>query len=133
MALNEARILHVSIDVPHREVYAFVGDPENLPHWAPNFGDAMTRDGDGWVMRTAEGPVPVRFVAENELGVLDHWVRIGGTELHNPIRVVPNGSGSLVTFTLFRRAEMTDAEHEADAALVAADLALLKRVVEGAE
>ena len=36
------------------------------------------------------------------LGVPDHDVLESGVTVHNPIRVVPNGSGSTVIFTLMR-------------------------------
>ena len=46
------------------------------------------------------------------------------------MRVVPNGAGSLVTFTLFRHEGMSDAECERDAGMIQSDLQVLKRVVE---
>lgn len=48
-----------------------------------------------------------------------------------PVRVIADDSGSEVLFTLRRRPGMTDAEFEADADAVAADLARLKHVLEG--
>ena len=53
-----------------------------------------------------------------------------GQTFNNPMRVVPNGAGSLVTFTLFRQEGMSDADFERDAARVQSDLKALKRVVE---
>ena len=53
-----------------------------------------------------------------------------GQTFNNPMRVVPNGAGSLVTFTLFRQDGMSDAEFERDAGMVESDLQALKRVVE---
>jgi hypothetical protein len=46
------------------------------------------------------------------------------------VRVVPNGSGSEVIFTLFRQAGMTDAIFARDAEWVAKDLAALKALLE---
>jgi uncharacterized protein YndB with AHSA1/START domain len=128
--MREVRILDVSIDAPAERVYAFVAEPRNMPRWAPNFGHEITPAGDHWVMHTAEGPVPVRFAPPNDLGVLDHWVRLPIGELQNPMRVVPNGAGSVLTFTLFRQEGWTDAQFAEDAAMVAADLALLKSLIE---
>lgn len=48
------------------------------------------------------------------------------------MRVVPNGDGSEVVFTLFRQPGMTDEQFAADAAWVAKDLAALKAVFERA-
>lgn len=133
MALRDVRIVHVSIGAPAERVYAFVADPENLPRWAPNFGHAITRDGDAWTMHTADGPVGVRFAPPNALGVLDHWVTLpDGGELHNPVRVVANGTGSVLAFTLFAQDGWTEAQLAADAALVTADLERLKALLESA-
>ena len=46
------------------------------------------------------------------------------------MRVVPNGAGCLVTFTLLQQDGMSDAEFERDAGMVESDLQALKRVVE---
>ena len=73
----------------------------------------------------------VEFAPANPFGVLDHVVTLpDGQAFNNPMRVVPVGAGSLVTFTLFRQEGMSDAEFERDAAMIESDLAALKRVVE---
>ena len=73
----------------------------------------------------------LRFSAPNAYGVLDHSVvPDGGEPMHNPMRVVPNRDGSEVTFTLFQRPGMSDAEFERDADWVARDLAELKALLE---
>lgn len=128
--MNDVRIIHVNIDAPAERVYAFVAEPRNLPRWAPNFGHEITPADGHWIMHTAEGPVPVRFAPPNALGVLDHWVRLPDGELHNPVRVVPNGAGSVLTFTLFRQNGWTDEQFAYDASLVSADMARLKALIE---
>lgn len=133
MTLHDVRIVHESIDALPKRVYAYVADPRNLPRWAPNFGHAIIRDGDGdeWIMETADGPFRVRFAPPNDLGVLDHWVRPpAGGEFYNPIRVVANGTGSVITFTLFRQQGWADDRFAEDAGMVAADLARLKSILE---
>jgi len=75
--------------------------------------------------------VVVAFVKRNELGVLDHDVTLpSGETVHNPMRVLPDGRGCEVVFTLRRGPRMSDEDFDRDAAAVAADLALLKRVLE---
>ena len=126
-----SRTLSVSIDRPPAEVYAFVADPTNLTQWAGGLARSVTRAGDGWVVEMPQGPVGFRFVAENTLGVLDHIVTIApGVEILNPMRVVPNGTGSEVLFTLFKLPAMLDHEFAADATMVQHDLESLKRVLE---
>jgi hypothetical protein len=64
--------------------------------------------------------------------VIDHTVRMGnGLEVENPLRVVRNGDGAEVMFTLFRRPDQDDAAFEADAAHVRKDLETLKALMEG--
>jgi uncharacterized protein YndB with AHSA1/START domain len=131
VALHNVRILHESIDASPERVYAFVADPVNMPRWAPNFGHRIRRDGDAWVMETADGPFRVRFAPDNDLGVLDHWVTPpGGAEIHNPMRVVANGTGSVISFTLVQQGDWSDEQLAADAGLVAADLARLRSLIE---
>ncbi|UIK90086.1 hypothetical protein [Arthrobacter polaris] len=54
-----------------------------------------------------------------------------GAVVQNPLRMLRNDQGSQVVFSIFKAAGVTDDEFEADAALVSADLARLKSLVEG--
>ena len=82
-------------------------------------------------METPDGPMRIKFVGVNEFGVLDHYVRLApGLEILNPMRVVPNGSGSEVLFTLFQLPNMSDERFAEDARLVERDLRTLKDVLE---
>ena len=134
MAIHEVRFVHAAIDAPPERVYAFAADPENLPRWAPNFGSAISRSGDGWIIQTPEGPLRVRFAQANGLGVLDHWVHLpDGTVLYNAMRVTANGGGSVISFTLARQDGWSDERFDEDAGLVSADLVRLKDLLESAE
>lgn len=53
-----------------------------------------------------------------------------GARVHNALRVVPNGDGAEVMFTLLRQPGMTDAQFAEDAAWVEKDLAALKSILE---
>ena len=53
-----------------------------------------------------------------------------GLTVHNALRVVPNGDGAEVMFTLLRQADMSDEQFAADAAWVEKDLAALKIILE---
>ncbi len=80
------------------------------------------------------GNATVRFVERNRLGVLDHDVTVAsGETVHNPIRVIPNGTGSEVVFTLFRLPGVSAAQFDADANAVEKDLRTLKRLLEDAK
>ena len=78
------------------------------------------------------GRVGFAFVPRNDLGVLDHDVTLPtGEVVHNPMRVIADGSGCEVVFTLRRRPGMSDDEFREDAAAVAADLTRLRQALEG--
>jgi len=127
---HPARHIAVSIDRAAGDVYSYASNPENLPAWASGLG-SVRRDGDAWVSDMDIGRVRIAFAPRNDLGVLDHDVTLpDGTTFHNPMRVVPNGGGCEVTFTLFRLPGVPDEEHEKDAATIAKDLVALKTVME---
>jgi len=131
MTLLRSRTLSVSIDRPPKQVYAFVRTVENLPRWASGLGSAVRKGPKGWVLETADGPLGFAFVADNDLGVLDHIVTLApGVDILNPMRVVANGAGSEVSFTLFELPGMTPEKFEEDAGMVERDLRALKRVLE---
>lgn len=127
-----ATTLSVTIAADPRRVYAFMHDPANIPRWAEGLGRSVVQSGDVWVAETPQGKWTVRFAADNPFGVLDHYVRAGGTgpEIMNPVRVVPNGDGSEVIFTVFQQPGVSDADFSADIEAVRRDLVLLKRVLE---
>ena len=129
--MTESRHLSVSIDRPLADVYAFASDPRNLPRWAPGLGSSIEPDGDGWFVDTPQGRVGLTFAPSNAFGVLDHVVRTPtGEMVYVPVRAIADGHGTEVVFTLRRGPEMSDADLERDTALVTADLALLKELLE---
>jgi hypothetical protein len=131
--LLEVRHVSVSIARPPSDVYEFAAKPENMPKWAAGLGKTFRPQGDGsWIAEGGPvGSATVRFVERNRLGVLDHDVAVpNGETVHNPIRVVPNGTGSEVIFTLFRRPGVSAAEFASDARAVEKDLTTLKRHLE---
>ncbi|WP_105382368.1 SRPBCC family protein [Neorhizobium alkalisoli] len=132
MSILPARIIHISIEKPWREVYAFASKPENMPLWASGLASGLTREGEDWVGDGGPiGKVHVRFTPDNPFGILDHQVRMEtGLVVDNHLRVVPNGDGAEVTFTLFQRPDLDDAAFEADAAHVVKDLTTLKHLLE---
>lgn len=125
----EARTLAVSVRQPPETVYAYASDPRNLPAWS--FVEAVEAAGNSWLASTPSDRVLMRFVEANTLGVLDHDVEVApGEVVHVPMRVVPNGDGSEVLFTLVRRPGTSDTAFEADVRQVRRDLSALKAVLE---
>jgi uncharacterized protein YndB with AHSA1/START domain len=128
---SESRHLSVHIDRSVADVYDYAADPANLPAWAPGLGRSVVVVDGRLEVESPMGHVVVEFVPRNEFGVLDHDVTLpSGEVVHNPVRVIADGAGAEVVFTVRRRAGMTDAEFDTDAGAVQADLDLLRTVME---
>jgi len=127
----ESRTLTVRIDQPFAKVYAFLVEPANWNQWAFGLGKSLRRSGGGWVADSDGGTLKVRFTARNQHGVLDHTVvRPSGAAVHVPMRLLANGSGCELLFTLFREPGITDERYAADADFVQRDLDRLKALLE---
>jgi hypothetical protein len=127
----EVRHISVSIDRPPSKVYSFISKGENLPQWATGLGNKFRRVGDEWLAEGPLGTVKVRLARPNDFGVADQDVVFEtGVTVRNPIRVVPNGTGSTVTFTLMRLAGVSEQKFNDDAKWVERDLTTLKAVLE---
>lgn len=127
----ESRTLSITIAHPPQKVYEFVSNPENLPRWAAGLCKSVRKSKAGWIAETPQGPMQIRFAEKNDFGVLDHFVTLAsGAEVYVPMRVVPNGSGSEVIFTLFKTPDMSDKQFAEDVGLVGRDLETLKSVLE---
>lgn len=125
----EATTVSVTIDRPVAGVYDFVSNPGNLPRWS--FFRSATETGDGWKVRTAGGEAILRMAPPNDLGVLDHHIQTpAGGRIYIPMRVVENGRGSEVVFTVYRAPGMTDEAYSADVRQVEEDLTSLKHLLE---
>ncbi|MCI2237981.1 SRPBCC family protein [Paenibacillus sp. TRM 82003] len=125
--------LSVHVDRPAGQVYAFARDPANLTRWSSGVGTSVVHEDGEWFVLAPQGRARIRFAPLNEFGVLDHDVLTpSGEEVHVPLRVIADGDGCEVVFTLRRSPGTSDADLERDAALVTEDLARLKRVVEAA-
>jgi hypothetical protein len=129
--LFEVQQVSVSIRRSPQAVYEFVSNGEQLPRWASGLGSSVQASGSDWLADGPLGQIRVRFAAPNQFGVLDHDVQLpSGDIVHNPLRVVPNGAGSELTFTLFRLPGMDEAAFARDGATVESDLRRLKELLE---
>jgi uncharacterized membrane protein len=132
--MMETRHVSVAIARSPDEVYAFASEVTNLPRWASGLASGIrpAPDGDGWIVQAPEGELRMRFAAQNPWRVLDHSVVLpDGTEVLVPMRVLPNGKGSEVVITAYRRPGTDGVRFEADASWMARDLAALKALLEG--
>ncbi|ADB35285.1 conserved hypothetical protein [Kribbella flavida DSM 17836] len=125
------RHLSTVVDRPAEVVYDYASDPANLPAWAAGLSSSVERVGDRWFADSPMGRIELSFAPRNPFGVLDHTVTLPtGEATYNPMRVIADGTGCEVVFSLRRRPGMTDAEFEADATAVQADLETLKTLLE---
>jgi uncharacterized protein YndB with AHSA1/START domain len=124
--------ISVSIDRPAKDVYDYAANPENLTKWASGLSQStVKREGQWWVAESPMGQVKIQFAEKNAFGVMDHDVMLpSGEVFHNPMRVVKNGSGSELIFTLYRQPQMDDAAFEADAEMIRQDLKAIKKILE---
>ncbi|MFC0100388.1 SRPBCC family protein [Micromonospora marina] len=128
---TEFRHLSIHIDRPVAEVYAFAADPANLTRWAPGLGGSVVFDEGHWFVDTPQGRARLTFAPANEYGVLDHEVLTpSGETVYVPLRAIADGDATEVVFSLRRQPGMSDADFDRDTALVGADLARLKAVLE---
>jgi hypothetical protein len=132
MGTYPSQTITVSIACDWREVYDFASIPQNWPRWAAGLRRRFENSGGYWTAEDPSGcPIRIRFSLPNEFGVLDHTVVAeDGRETCNAMRVVVNGTGAEVMFTLLKTPEMTDEVFAADAAAVERDLKFLKALLE---
>jgi hypothetical protein len=127
MPVKPTRHISIAIDRTPDDVYTFASDPANLPLWAAGVSESIALVDGVWTTQSLMGAVTIEFTPVNECGILDHYVTLpSGETFANPLRVIANGSGSEVIFTLFRLPDVDDTAFEADAAAIATDLAALK-------
>ena len=120
----------VTIPASVDDAISFLGDPGNLPLWAVGFARGIRRDGDAWIVQTAEGEFPVRYTVDGERGTIDiHTVVVPGVESSAYARVLANGTGSEFVFTHFQEPGMPDEVFEGQCAALAEELALIPILV----
>jgi hypothetical protein len=131
MHVQRAEVVHVSILAPRQQVVAFLGDMNNWKTWAPWVRSASRASARDWTLDTEAGPMKVRFVEQNSLGVLDHEVTLAsGVTVLNSMRVLANGSGSELVMVVFQSPGASAEEFERDVQAVRDDLARIKKVAE---
>lgn len=122
----------ITIDSDWREVFQFVAQPRNLPHWARAFCQAIRPDGDAWLVTSPQGEVRVRYCTDAVVGIIDfHLSPAPGVEALAASRVVPNGEGSEYVFTQFQAPFMPDDVFARQVHALRQELAILKALLEG--
>jgi hypothetical protein len=128
----ESRTISISIARDWKDVYEAVWRPQDFTRWAsgPSQSRLERDEAEWWKTEGPECPIRIRFSNHNAFGVMDHYVDLGtGAEIYVPMRIVANGEGAEVLFTLFRQPGMSDEKFAADADWVARDLLALKALI----
>lgn len=130
--MTPSRHVSVSIAASARAAYDYAADPAHLPEWAAGLARSTVEQvGGRWVAESPMGRVRVDFAPANDLGVLDHTVTLpSGEQVFNALRVIPDGEGCEVVFTVRHRAGMSQADFDGDCRAVLADLETLRSVLE---
>jgi uncharacterized protein YndB with AHSA1/START domain len=131
-----SRTISVEIDAPATEVYRCVRDPDQLPKWAAGICKSVTIVDGVWHVDTGTelGTVVLAFCEDNPHGVLDHRVTLpNGHSQDNPMRVIANGEGSELMFTVFQAEGMSDEAFVRDVQAVTRDLKTVKMLLESAK
>ena len=116
----------ITVPVSAEVAFDFLAQPENLPRWAVGFARGIRREGDAWIVQTAQGELPVRVVADAARGTIDFHLGVApGLEAVAYSRVVPNDSGAEYVFTQFQLPGMADEVFAAQRAALTEELAIL--------
>jgi hypothetical protein len=127
-----SKTITVMIQAKPSLVYSYVRNGFNLPNWAKSFCKTVERGEDRyWNVKTYNGVRRIRFVEDNPLGVLDHYVVIqNNPEYQVPMRVLEVQGGCEVQITLFRQPQDTDETFSFKEKVALEDLNSLREVIE---
>lgn len=133
MATLHTHTLTVTIDAPLAQVATDLADPTTHPSWATEFYAGPVRPAAGGEF---VAPVPMmggqvrhKIDADIARGILDLYYAPSGRPYGPPIpvRLVPNGDGVDVLWTLARFPGVTDQAWQQGLAAMARELQALKR------
>jgi hypothetical protein len=133
MATLETHTVTVTIDAPLATVAADLADPTTHHEWATEFFAGPVRPGEPgeFVARVPMmgGEVRHKIDADAERGILDLYFAPHSAPYGPPIpvRLVPNGDGVDVLWTLARFPGVSDQAWQQGLASMARELAALKR------
>jgi uncharacterized protein YndB with AHSA1/START domain len=133
MTTYPVRHLSLTIEKPYTQVYAFLANPDNFAQWAHGLGTSFHHaGGHNWQAETPSGPMTVSFPTPNPYGIVDHTVHPADDSpaTYVPMRVLINGTGTEILFTLFQKPGVTDRTFTTDAETVMLDLHRLKSLLE---
>jgi hypothetical protein len=133
MATLQTRTIAVTIDAPLAQVAADLADPTTHPSWATEFYAGPVRPAAGGEFTASVpmmgGEIHHRIDADTSRGILDLYFALQGAPYGPPIpvRLVPNGDGVDVLWTLARFPGVSEQAWEQGLASMGRELQALKR------
>jgi ketosteroid isomerase-like protein len=130
--IARSAIKSVDIQAPFERVFAFLANPINWPHYAVvNLRSASPGENGWFKMVTKFGAGEIRVTPVKELGILDHEWRDPQAHWTVPARIVPNGDGVTVMYTLFQPPVMTDQQFDHAMKDMDIEMNTLRELMEG--
>ncbi|MDI1475703.1 putative quinol monooxygenase [Polyangium sp. y55x31] len=115
---------------PWEKAFRLAADIRLLPRWATRFCQQIREEGEGFLVRSPQGDVRLRYEADAAGRVIWHCVDTGSGELRMPMRVLPHGPGSLLLFTIQRPPGCSEAAFGEQIEWVDQELGQLRELVE---
>lgn len=108
--MGEGHLIETYVEKPVDDVRRFLAEPRNFPRWATVDEATFRQIGPlEWAGDAESGPRIVRFSPPNDQGIFDHaFYRPGAEPVMMPMRAMPQGTGTLISFTFYRRPGMDD-------------------------
>jgi hypothetical protein len=119
----------ISIAAPPADVFEFVAEPTNLPRWAPAFASSIRPDGERWIVSSSTGEAPIVVAADKTARTVDILADADRTR-GAFARILPNGGGSEMLFSLLFGTEASADEVAAQMLTVRDELEAVRRFVE---
>jgi hypothetical protein len=130
MTETKPHFLSVRIDRDADAVYQFITDPTKVSLWAHGLRSSAWQPHQTGMGQSSIGSIELCFAQQNDLGIRDVAITTpDGQIVECPMRVVGDGSGSEVVFTLHPATYSAD-KMEQLGALIAADLNRLRHAIE---
>lgn len=127
--MKRAETRSISIAALPAGVHGYLADAQNLPEWAPSFATAVRACSGHWVVIQGDVEIDVAILADRDRGTVD-IVSAADHARGAFLRVLPNGQGSELLFTLLFAHDTP--EHQIDAQMVTVEneLAAVRRACE---
>ena len=129
LEFNRSETRSVAIDAPPERVHQFMADATNIPRWAPAFATAIRPSDKHWIATTDNGEAEIVVASSPDSGTLDILSAADRTR-GAFARVISNGPGSEVLFTLFFEPGTPEQAVTAQMTVVDDELANIKQLIQ---